>query len=216
MPPACRSRSWCATNGSPTIWISDFGTFSVSAPKRVAKPPASIATGSIGPLGMRQNGSSAEIELQANLAEPGPSHGRADSDFVFRVEEQKSSAAGADEFATERSVRARQLVHLVDKTAAHPRRTFFLVLPMNMHQVGKLAQIAGQQSVSAFVPQLFSEVQILQHLGSILPGPHILIAQSFGSNFQGFCDDMVIGHKFETGDATEGRNVLILLADRFF
>ena len=109
---------------------------------------------------------------------------------------------------------------------------------MHVHEFGKLAQIARQQRVPAFVSQLFGEVQILQHLAGILPSPRILVAenlsrgtrrtgeehqqtileigQSFSSNLQRLRDDMVIRQKLETSNAAECRNVLILLADRFF
>ena len=43
--------------------ISDLGMAAVIGPRRVAKPPASMATGSMSSLRMRENGSAAEVEL---------------------------------------------------------------------------------------------------------------------------------------------------------
>jgi hypothetical protein len=54
-----------------------------------------------GHSGVRQHGSSAEVELQADLSQPGMPHGRAKTGFVFRVQQEKASAAGADKFAAE-------------------------------------------------------------------------------------------------------------------
>src|SRR5262245_42045565 len=42
------SRSWCARKGSPLISMSALGIFSVMGRRRVARPPARMAAGSIG------------------------------------------------------------------------------------------------------------------------------------------------------------------------
>src|SRR5580698_496097 len=168
MPLLCSSRNWCATNGSPWIGISDLGMFFVSGPRRVARPPASMTTGSMDVLRMRQNRSPAEIKLQPDLAQPSPSHSGAKAGFVFCVEHQKASAACANQFAAQRTIGAGQLIHFVDQAAADSRRAFLLVLPVNVHEFGKLAEIARQQRVPACVAEVFGMVQILQHLAGVV------------------------------------------------
>jgi len=135
-------------------------------------------------------------------------------------------------------VSPRQVIHFIDESAAHSRRAFFLVLPMNVHQFGKLAQIAGQQRVPAFVTQLLGKMQIVQHLAGIVAGSRVLIAQDFCAErdapvknssklssrfakvseaiFKGSASTRSSGRNSKTGDATKCRDVLILLADRFF
>jgi len=112
------------------------------------------------------------------------------------------------------------------------------VLPVNVHQFGEFAQIAGQQSVAAFVSQLLGEMQVIEHLAGIVASSSVLIAQnfrrgargsgeeeqqavleirqSFRGDLQRLGNNLTIRQKFETGNAAEGRDVLILLADRFF
>src|SRR5271170_6706497 len=130
MPLLCSSRNWCATKHSPWIGISDLGMFFVSGPRRVARPPASMATGSMDFLRMGQNGRPAEIELQPDLAQPSVSHGGAQARFVFCVEHQKASAARANQFAAQRPIRPRQLIHFVNQATADSRGTFLLVFPV--------------------------------------------------------------------------------------
>jgi hypothetical protein len=88
---------------------------------------------------MCQDGRSAEVKLQANFSQPSASHGGTKASFILGVEHQESSAARSNQFASERSLGSRQFVHFVNKTAAHSWRAFFLVLPVNVHQFGKLA-----------------------------------------------------------------------------
>src|ERR1039457_3800655 len=128
---------------------------------------------------MSQDGSPAEVKLLPNLTQPRPSHGRRKRSFVLVIEQQKAAAASANLFAAKGSVSARQLIHFVNETATHPRRAFFLVLPMNVHQFGKLAQIASQQRVPAFVAKLLGKVQIVQHLAGVVASSRVLIAQNF-------------------------------------
>ena len=47
IPFSRSSRNWCQRNGSPLTSTSDFGMVSVKGRKRVASPPARIATGSM-------------------------------------------------------------------------------------------------------------------------------------------------------------------------
>src|SRR5271156_2206322 len=103
---------------------------------------------------MCQNGRSAEIELQPDLAQTGAPHGGAKTRFVFGIENEEAAAARANQLAAKGSRGASQAVHFIDKSAAHSGRTLLLVLPMNVHEFGKLAQIAGQKRVPAFVAQL--------------------------------------------------------------
>src|SRR5580700_7765762 len=108
--------------------ISDLGIVAVIGPRRVAKPPASMATGSMNSLRMRQNGSATEVELQPHFAQSGVPHHRAETSFILGVQQEKSSSARANKFASNRSIRARKFIHFVDEAAAHSRRASFLML----------------------------------------------------------------------------------------
>src|SRR5687767_7983263 len=84
--------SWSSTNGRPATGISAFGRSAVRLPRRVARPPARIATGTsdsfTGPDGRWRGRSldhdlgALEVEAEANLAQAGPEHRVPQSDLV--------------------------------------------------------------------------------------------------------------------------------------
>ena len=52
------------------------------------------------------------------------------------------------------------------------------MFPVNVHQFGKLAQLAGKERITALISQLLGEMKILQHVALIGAGPRILIPKN--------------------------------------
>src|ERR1700733_3945939 len=71
-----------------------------------------------------------ELEPEPHLAQPCARHRGAQLLAVARVEQQEAAAAGADELAAERAVRAAERVPRIDVRVGHPGRALALVLPV--------------------------------------------------------------------------------------
>src|SRR5689334_2315789 len=101
-------------NGSPLISINALGMRSVIGRRRVARPPARIATGSIGISRLGNDGAALKIEAHAHLTQSRGAHRTPQPRFVFGIKHQKTAAAGADQFAPECAVTQGELVVAVD------------------------------------------------------------------------------------------------------
>src|ERR1039458_1125254 len=61
-------------------------------------------------LRMCHNCGSGKVKLHTNLAKSGASHDCAKASLLFRIEHEKSTSAGAYEFAAERSIGSREFI----------------------------------------------------------------------------------------------------------
>src|ERR1700693_6011656 len=138
--------------GSPFTSSRAFGTRSVTGRRRVASPPARIATVNPGfnepgfnefLLRMCHHRGSGKVELHTDFAKPRMAHDCPKASFLFRVKHKKSAPAGANEFAAERSIGPREFIQLIDLPVTHTGRSFPLVFPMHVHQIGNIPQVAG-------------------------------------------------------------------------
>src|SRR5262245_37005716 len=140
-------------NGLPATSSSAFGTSRVAAPSRVASPPASSATGTSAMLmaaaSLGHDRRAREVEAEAHLAERHRGHRVAESWLVLGVEEQEAATARADQLAAERAAGHREIVPAVDLAIAHGAAPLLLVLPVDVHQLGKLPEVPALERVAA-------------------------------------------------------------------
>src|ERR1700745_1729132 len=81
-------------------------------------------------LRMCHHRSTGKVKLHANLSQARAPHDRSKATLLLRVKHKKSAAAGADEFAAERTIGSREFIQSINFSAAHARGSFLLVLPM--------------------------------------------------------------------------------------
>src|SRR4051794_41102365 len=106
-------------NGSPLISTRALGMRSVIGRRRVARPPARIATGSINSSRLGHDGSALKIEPDPHFAQTGGTQGAAETRFVFGIEHQETTASGADQLAAQCAMTQREFIVLVDCRVAH-------------------------------------------------------------------------------------------------
>ena len=87
---------------------------------------------------------------------------------VLGVEHQEAAAAGADQLAADRAVLHAQLVPFVDLGVAHAARAALLVLPVLVHQLAELGEIAGFQRRLAAQSELLHVVEVRRASSSSL------------------------------------------------
>src|SRR5262249_4399351 len=104
-------------------------------------------------------------------------HGVPDLVAVFRVEHEKPAAPGADELAAERTVRASEVVPLIDERIAHVRRAPPLVLPMLVHELAEGAKVASLERLLAAPPKRPHVVAVLHHSAVLPDRPLVLVAE---------------------------------------
>ena len=97
--------------------------------------------------------------------------------FVLCIEEEKTAAACANQFAGECSVCPGKRVPVVDGAIAHRSGPLFFVLPMLIHQLGELIQIASLQRRLALEPEFLNEIQVVDHSRIVLLALCILVFQ---------------------------------------
>src|SRR6266705_545974 len=130
-------------NGSPATGTSALGIVALIAPSRVARPPARIATGSMGSdMLLRDHLGALEIEVEAHLLQAGLAHGGAQAHPVLGVEHQEAAAAGPDQLAADRAVAHGEIVAGVDARVRHAARALALVLPMLVHEPAEPGKVA--------------------------------------------------------------------------
>src|SRR5258706_2811364 len=117
---------------------------------------------------MRPPRGSGKVKLHTDFTESRTSHDCSEASLLFSIEHEKCAADGANKFAAERAISSREFVQLVDFAATHARRSFLLVLPVHIHQITELAQVAGQQGIPTLHAQLLGEVKIFDHLRVVL------------------------------------------------
>src|SRR5258707_14812384 len=76
---------------------------------------------------------SLKVKSETPLLEPRGCHGMAQLVAVVGIEQQKTAAAGADEFAANGAVLHAEVVPLIDMGIAHAAGSALLVFPMLMH-----------------------------------------------------------------------------------
>jgi hypothetical protein len=177
-----------------------------------------------------------KIESDADFPQTRCPHRMPEPRFVLRVEHQKSSSTGADQFAAKCSVLAGKIVPGVNVRITHAFGSLSFLIPMHLHQFGVLSKIARFQSLLACPSKLLSEVQVIYHRRVSGLAPFILIAQHFRgrsivtrveqnevvfevgqglrADFQWTDNHSIIGAELKTRDAAEGSDVLILFTDR--
>src|SRR5215472_17877694 len=150
---------------------------SVSGRKRVARPPARMATGSIR-SGTGHERSAFKIEAHAHFAQTGLPHHAAQAGLVFGVEHEETTAAGADEFSAERAVSASQFIALVDAGVRHRAGTLLLELPVLVHDFGESPEVTGFERRFALIPESFDLVQVVEHARVTAAGACVLLRQN--------------------------------------
>src|SRR5262249_7810337 len=83
--------------------------------------------------------------------------------MVFRIQEQESAAARANQLASRSSILARELVPGVDLAVCHPPRTALFLLPLLVHQSCKRSHVAVRERIAGAKAQFFHFVKVLQH-----------------------------------------------------
>src|SRR5881394_1254505 len=174
--PCRRSRaSWWARKGRPATGTRTLGTRSVIGRKRVARPPARMATGKGKAAGMACKAAGKtwsgdhqlgpfDVEAEPNFHEAGLAHGVTEPRLVFLgVEHEEAAAPGADQLAAEGAAGFGQFVPLVDLRVGHAAAARLFALPMFIHERGEPAQVAALQSLLAGAPDFLRVMQVLQH-----------------------------------------------------
>ena len=86
-------------------------------------------------------------------------HGVAQPRLVLGVEHQEAAAARADQLAAERAVRHGVIVPLVDRRIGHPAGALLLVLPVLVHQLAELGEVAAFQRFEAAQAEILHVVR---------------------------------------------------------
>src|ERR1700737_1553807 len=136
--------------GRPAMLRSAFGTRSVMGRSRVAKPPASMATGS---MVRRERPWCLQRQNKTPFLPPRFRHPFAQPVSVRGIEHQEATAPCADQFAANCTIPHAQRVPLIDLRVADAVGAALLVLPVLMHQLAELLEIAGFQGFLAAVSQ---------------------------------------------------------------
>src|ERR1700738_4911437 len=97
---------------------------------------------------------------------------------VVGIEQQKTAAAGADEFAANGAVLHAEVIPLIDMGIAHAAGPALLVLPMLMHQRPKLHRLTGFKKPFAFQSKLLDEMQVGGHVLVAALGFGVLVLQN--------------------------------------
>ena len=129
---------------------------------------------------MRHNSRPFKIEPEPDFPQSLFVHRMAQADFVLGVKHQKASPSGPDEFSTERPIRERVIVQLVDFAIGNTRIAMLLMLPVNVHQSGEFRDVSLFQRQLRRESYLLREMQILRHLFVRLPALVILLFQNLG------------------------------------
>jgi hypothetical protein len=175
------------------------------------------------------------IDGEAHLGQPGAAHRLPEAAHVLGVEQQEASGAGADELAADGAVVHAELVPAVDVGVGHVRRALALGQPVLVHQCAVRLGLALLESLADPPSDRLGFGQPAEHRvvaldrALLLIGQHLAgaarvareeqeqvlleVAQRVVGNPEGGGVDRAVGGDFEAGQATECRDVLVLLAD---
>src|SRR5262249_7029342 len=119
----------------------------VSSPRRVASPPAKMTAGmssfghSMGLL-MRDNPGALKIEAEPNFPQALFPHSVTQSGLITRIKHEKAATAGPNDFPTRSAVGHGVLIVFIDFGVAHICAPAFFALPVYVHEISKLRQVA--------------------------------------------------------------------------
>ena len=125
-----------------------------------------------------------------------------------------------------------KVIPLVDLVIAHLLRALLLVFPMDVHQLGEFDEVARFERLLALAPELFDEVQVVDHVFIVRLRLGILLfergrgrsrisreeqqqivfqrVQRVLRDFERRCIHVTVRVETEAGEAAECGNMLVL------
>src|SRR5215467_12522648 len=119
-----------------------------------------------------------KVEAESHFPQALLAHGMAEPVFFMRVEHEKSSAACADQLATQSAVGHGKVVPFINGPVRHLRAAAFLVLPVNVHQTAKFGYVSLLKGLFAGDSELLHEMEVLYHFGICVTAPVVLLLEN--------------------------------------